>query len=38
MILRVQVGSEVHGTAVAGQDDWDEMGGRRAMGNRSKAG
>ena len=26
MILRVQVGSGVHGTAVAGQDDRDEMG------------
>jgi hypothetical protein len=38
MILRVQVGSGVHGTAVAGQDDRDEMGGRRARGNRSKAG
>jgi hypothetical protein len=26
MILRVQVGSGVHGTAVGGQDDRDEMG------------
>src|ERR1700733_9475932 len=26
MILRVQVGSGVHGTAVSGQDDRDEMG------------
>ena len=26
MILRVQVGSGVHGTTVAGQDDRDEMG------------
>jgi hypothetical protein len=26
MILRVQVGSGVHGTSVAGQDDRDEMG------------
>jgi hypothetical protein len=26
MILRVQVGSDVHGTAVSGQDDRDEMG------------
>ncbi|SHI68548.1 Predicted nucleotidyltransferase [Tessaracoccus bendigoensis DSM 12906] len=26
MILRVQVGSGVHGTALSGQDDRDEMG------------
>jgi hypothetical protein len=26
MILRVQVGSGVHGTAIAGQDDRDELG------------
>src|SRR5690348_18510967 len=26
MILRVQVGSGVHGTAISGQDDRDEMG------------
>jgi hypothetical protein len=26
MILRVQVGSGVHGTSVSGQDDRDEMG------------
>jgi hypothetical protein len=26
MILRVQVGSGVHGTALTGQDDRDEMG------------
>jgi hypothetical protein len=26
MILRVQVGSGVHGTSIAGQDDRDEMG------------
>jgi hypothetical protein len=26
MILRVQVGSGVHGTSVTGQDDRDEMG------------
>lgn len=26
MILRTQVGSGVHGTAVTGQDDRDEMG------------
>src|ERR1700757_5184627 len=26
MILRVQVGSGVHGTAITGQDDRDEMG------------
>jgi hypothetical protein len=26
MIVRVQVGSGVHGTAVSGQDDRDEMG------------
>jgi uncharacterized protein len=26
MILRVQVGSRVHGTAIAAQDDRDEMG------------
>lgn len=26
MILRVQVGSGVHGTSITGQDDRDEMG------------
>src|SRR5690349_25133002 len=26
MILRVQVGSGVHGTSISGQDDRDEMG------------
>ena len=26
MVLRVQVGSGVHGTAIAGSDDRDEMG------------
>ena len=26
LILRVQVGSGVHGTAIGGQDDRDEMG------------
>jgi len=26
MILRVQVGSRVHGTSITGQDDRDEMG------------